>query len=122
MSHISSQVVKKRRSYRRKKKTVEQKEMSDTEINDTYSNCIEIEHKSRTILFENENNRSERKAELLNSIIIECSQASENLLYKDKMDTLSKKQVNKCYSLFTKYILNYDENFKKYGYSFDDAF
>ena len=96
--------------------------MSDTEINDTYSNCIEIEHKSRTILFENENNRSERKAELLNSIIIECSQASENLLYKDKMDTLSKKQVNKCYSLFTKYILNYDENFKKYGYSFDDAF
>ena len=46
--------------------------MSDTykEINDTYSNCIEIENKSRTILFENENNRSERKAELLNSIII----------------------------------------------------
>ena len=121
MPYISSQVIKKRRSYRRKKETVEQKEMSDTEINDTYSNCIEIEHKSRTILFENENNRSERKAELLNSIIIECSQASENLLYKDKMDTLSKKQVNKCYSLFTKYILNYDENFKKYGYSFDDA-
>ena len=122
MNYILSEAVKKRRSYRRNEKTAEQKEMSDTEINDTYSNCIEIEHKSRTILFENENNRSERKAELLNSIIIECSQASENLLYKEKMDTLSKKQVNKCYSLFTKYILNYDENFKKYGYSFDDAF
>jgi hypothetical protein len=98
------------------------KEMSDTykEINNTYSNCFEIEHRSRTILFENE--RSERKAELLNSIIIECSQASENLLYKDKMDKLSKKQVNECYSLFTKYILNHDENFKKSRYTFDDAF
>ncbi len=51
---------------------------------------------------------------------MECSHASENLLYKDKLDTLSRKNVNKCYSLFTKYILKYDENFNKLQYTDDD--
>lgn len=85
------------------------------EINEMYTNCIEIEHKSRTILFENENIKNKRKEELLYSIIGECSQASENLLYKDKLDTVSwesRENVNKCYSLFTKYFLKY-EYFKK---------
>lgn len=91
------------------------------EINDMYSNCIEIENKSRTILFENENiKRNEKKEKLLNSIIMECSHASENLLYKDKLDTLGRENVNKCYSLFTKYILKYDENFNKLQYTYDD--
>ena len=95
----------------------------NNEINEMYSNCIEIENKSRTILFENENiKRNEKKEKLLNSIIKECSQASENLLYKDKLDTLSRENVNKCYSLFTKYNLYHNEYFNNLEYTYDDTY
>ena len=93
----------------------------NNEINEMYNNCIEIENKSRTILLEDNEIKNKRKEELLNSIIKECSQASENLLYKDKSDTLSRENVNKCYSLFAKYNLYYNEYFNNLEYTYDDA-